>query len=183
MAQLFLFLPFLFSYSFLLLLGFYLDFLILVFVLVRIMVDLIACAVDLLLFSRVNLCGLCLLVFIVAPVCFSSHPAIFYIEAALSFFLFGFLWTSIICCIAKLPLDLRIMLFYMLASLSSASLGYHHWFSLTKYSSSSKLLGRLLYPSSKHHYGFLRTLVHLVAFVGELHGGDNCVLQLAHGFL
>ena len=59
MAQLFLFLPFLFSYSFLLLLGFYLDFLILVFVLVRIMVDLIACAVDLLLFFiGVNLCGL-----------------------------------------------------------------------------------------------------------------------------
>ena len=59
MAQLFLFLPFLFSCSFLLLLGFYLDFLILVFVLVRIMVDLIACAVDLLLlFTGVNLCGL-----------------------------------------------------------------------------------------------------------------------------
>ena len=59
MAQLFLFLPFLFSYFFLLLLGFYLDFLILVFVLVRIMVDIIACAVDLLLlFTGVNLCGL-----------------------------------------------------------------------------------------------------------------------------
>ena len=59
MAQLFLFLPFLFFYSFLLLLGFYLDFLVLVFVLVRIMVDLIACAVDLLLFFiGVNLCGL-----------------------------------------------------------------------------------------------------------------------------
>ena len=59
MAQLFLFLPFLFFYSFLLLLGFYLDFLILVFVLVRIMLDLLACVVDLLLFfTEVNLCGL-----------------------------------------------------------------------------------------------------------------------------
>ena len=48
-----------FFYSFLLLLGFYLDFLILVFVLVRIMVDLIACDVDLLLFfTGVNQCGL-----------------------------------------------------------------------------------------------------------------------------
>ena len=51
--------PFLFSPSFLLLLGFYQDFLILVLVLVRIIVDLLACAMDLLLcFTWVNLYGL-----------------------------------------------------------------------------------------------------------------------------
>ena len=51
--------PFLFSPSFLLLLCFYQDFLILVLVLVRIIVDLLACAMDLLLcFTWVNLYGL-----------------------------------------------------------------------------------------------------------------------------
>ena len=134
-------------------------------------------------FSRVNLCGLCLLIFIVAPVCFSSHPAIFYIEAALSFFLSGFLWTSVVCCISKLSLDLRILL-------STC----WHLFPLRPQVTGFGLHQRSILPlqtpgqaspsySSKHHYEFLRTPVPLVAFVGELHGGEDCFLQLAREFL
>ena len=41
---------------------------------------------------------------------------------------------------------------------------------------------RLLRIGSKHHYGPLWMLVPLVAFTGELHGGDNGVSQLARGF-
>ena len=117
MAPLFLFLPFLFSYSFLLLLGFYLDFLILVFVLVRIMVDLIACAVDLLLFfTGVNLCGL---------ICWFL----------LWHFLLKQLWASSLWvpivydvgCVVGFLLNLSILHFYPLAPLSSMSLGHRYW--------------------------------------------------------
>ena len=52
------------------------------------MVDLLTRAANLLVFfARVNLCGLCLLIFIVILVCFSCFPATFSIEAALSFYL------------------------------------------------------------------------------------------------
>jgi hypothetical protein len=42
---------------------------------------------------------------------------------------------------------------------------------------------RLLRIGSKHHYGPLWMPVPLVAFTGELHGGDNGVSQLARGFI
>ena len=43
--------------------------------------------------------------------------------------------------------------------------------------------GRLLRIGSKHHYGPLWMPLPLVAFTGELHGGDNGVSQLARGFI
>jgi hypothetical protein len=67
---------------------FYLDLLVLVFILVRVTVDLLACAMNLLMFfTEVDLYDLCLLIFIVILVCFFSSPDAFSIEAALSFFL------------------------------------------------------------------------------------------------
>jgi len=42
--------------------------------------------------------------------------------------------------------------------------------------------GRLLRIGSKHHYEPHWMPLPLVAFTGELHGGDNGVSQLARGF-
>jgi hypothetical protein len=70
---------YIFSPSFLLLPDFYLDLLVLVFILVRVTVDLLACVAFL---TEVNLCSLCLLIFVMILVCFSSSPDAFSIEAA-----------------------------------------------------------------------------------------------------
>ena len=71
----------------LLLPGFYMNLLVLVFILIRVTVDMLAHATDLLMFFiGVNLCGLCLLIFAVILVCFKSSPIAFSIEAALRFF-------------------------------------------------------------------------------------------------
>jgi hypothetical protein len=84
--------------------------------------------------------GLCLLSFAVILICFNSSPTAFLIEATLSFFISGSPWISIVCCVGSLPQDLRTMLFYSLAPLSSAYLGCQRWSSSTESSSSSSLL-------------------------------------------
>jgi hypothetical protein len=63
-------------------------------------------------FTEVNMRGLCLLIFVVILICFSSSPADFSFEAALSFGSTT-LWIPVICCVASLPSDLRSLLFYV----------------------------------------------------------------------
>ena len=129
-----------------------------------------------------NLCGLCLLIFVVIPVCFTSFLATFFIEAALSLFLFRFSWISTVCCVASLPLDLRTLLFYLLVPFSSASLCWRCWSSSMGSLSSSSLLASFT-ALAKHNYGPLWMSVPLVAFIGELHSSDDSVLQLIRGFI
>jgi hypothetical protein len=113
----------------------------------------LACATYLLLFSQewISAVFACWF-FAMVLVCFSSLPHCFFYWS-----ISGSPWTSVICYVASIPLDLRTLLFYPLASLSTASLGHRCWSSSTKSSSSSSLLGRLFHPDSKHYYGFVWT--------------------------
>ena len=128
--------------SFLLLPGFYLNMLVLIFILVS-----RHCR------SACSCCGFAYVLrgnefmqSLLANFCCDSallhlfHCSFFFIEATLSLFLSRFSWISTVCCVASLLLDLRTLFFYFLAPFSSASLSRRCWSSSMGSSSSSSLL-------------------------------------------
>ena len=102
------------------------------------MVDLLTRAANLLVFfARVNLCGLCLLIFIVILVCFSCFLPPFLLKQLWAFISLEPL-EPLLCC--KPSPNLRSPLFYSLAPLSFASLGWRCCSSTMGSCSSSSLL-------------------------------------------
>ena len=146
----------------LLLLGFYLNLLILVFIFVRVTVDLLARAADLLMFiTLVNWWGRCLLIFVVILVCFNSSFAAFSIR---------YLWAF-----SSGPLG----------SLSFVVLQAFHRIRRLCFAAFICILRSKVrcWFSSAESSGPLWMLVPLLAFTGKLHGSDNGILQFARGFI
>lgn len=112
---------------------------VLAFVIVRVTLDLFAWAADLLIFFvGVNLCGFCLLIFVVILVCFFSSPPPFLLKH---------LWASFSPCPYGFPSFVVLQAFLWIWGLClSAPLGRRHWSSAMESSFSSSLQARLLCP-------------------------------------
>jgi len=145
------------------------------------MVDLLTRAANLLVFfARVNLCGLCLLIFIVILVCFSYFPPPFLLK---QFWAFISLEPPRAFVVLQAFPEFEESTFLLAGATFICILGLEVLFFNNGILFLFQPPSRLLRTCSKHHYGPLWMPVPLVAFAGELHGSDDGVLQLARGFL
>ena len=145
------------------------------------MVDLLTRAANLLVFfARVNLCGLCLLIFIVILVCFSYFPPPFLLKQLWAFISLEPPRAFVV--LQAFP-EFEESTFLLAGATFICILGLGVLFFNNGILFLFQPPSRLLRTCFKHHYGPLWMPVPLVAFAGELHGSDDGVLQLARGFL
>ena len=132
-------------------------------------------------FAGMNLCSLCLLIFVMIPVCFISFPAAFFYWSNFEPFSLQVL-IDLNRCVGSLPLDLRTLLFFSLMPFSSASLGRRCWSSSMGSSSSSSLLASFTTLAQASLWAPL-DVGSSGSLHGELHDSDDSVLQLICGFI
>jgi len=145
------------------------------------MVDLLTRAADLLVFfARVNLCGLCLLIFIVILVFFSCFPPPFLLKQLWAFISLDPPGAFVV--LQAFP-EFEESTFLLAGATFICILGLEVLFFNNGILFLFQPPSRLLRTCFKHHYGPLWMPVPLVAFAGELHGSDDGVLQFARGFL
>jgi len=145
------------------------------------MVDLLTRAANLLVFfARVNLCGLCLLIFIVILVFFSCFPPPFLLKQLWAFISLEPPGAFVV--LQAFP-EFEESTFLLAGATFICITGLEVLFFNNGILFLSQPPSRLLRTCSKHHYGPFWMPVPLVAFADELHGSDDGVLQLARGFL
>ena len=143
------------------------------------MVDLLTRAANLLVFfARVNLCGLCLLIFIVILVCFSCFPPPFLLKQLWAFISLEPPGAFVV--LQAFP-EFEESTFLLAGATFICILGLEVLFFNNEILFLFQPPSRLLRTCFKHHYGPLWMPV--PAFAGELHRSDDGVLQLARGFL